>query len=108
MAYSPALTSEAFGDSPWPAPSEGTTPRLQEHELDGRWKVFLLVGVAGLVFGLSLLTGPICWVQGRRLRRGYEALCLPVPHGAGAVESLGMLSTVFALLVIPIAIAAVL
>ena len=85
-------------------PGAGSPEPLQEHELEGQWRVFLLIGVAGFFLGILFITGPLCWIQGRRLRRGYEALAVPVPQGAIAVESLGVLSSILVLLLIPLVI----
>ncbi|MCA9712723.1 MAG: hypothetical protein KDK70_43240 [Myxococcales bacterium] len=84
---------------------DGSSETPQEHELDARWPVLLLVGVGGLFLGLSLFTGLLCWIRGRWLRKGYQALGLPVPQGAAAVESIGLVSFVLTVLAIPIAIA---
>ena len=97
--------SQTFAEFSHPAEADGSSELLQEHELDASWKVFLVVLVGGLWLGLSLFTGPVCWIKGRRLRRGYEALGIPVPDAVGALEWIGAVSFFLPLILLPAIIA---
>ncbi|MEX1365902.1 MAG: hypothetical protein AB1Z98_22430 [Nannocystaceae bacterium] len=91
----------AYDDSLLPPPGEGSSQRPQEHELDAQWRAFLFVAVAGWFLGILFITGPLCWIQGRRIRKGYQALSVPVAQGASVVEWLGVLSCAAVALALP-------
>lgn len=60
--------------------------------------MWLIVGAAGFWFGAGLITGPLAWVFGNKLRARYRAMGM-APHGnATGAWIVGIATTLVSLL----------
>ena len=73
----------------------GTTKSKEEE--DGL--VWLLVGSLGFFFGVSLISGPLSWYFGRKLRLECESQGKVVPDVVRAAGIVGMITTILTVLV---------
>ena len=67
-------------------------------ELEDQGLMWLIVGAAGFWFGAGLITGPLAWVFGNKLRARYRAMGM-APHGnATGAWIVGIATTVISVL----------
>ena len=78
-----------------PSPGFGAPDPNEAHLKDLRNKatIWLIVGIAGLWFGLSFITGPLSWIFGAKLRNQYRALGLPPDGMATGAWIVGIVTT---------------
>jgi hypothetical protein len=72
-------------------------PKKSKEEEDGL--VWLLVGALGFFFGVSLISGPLSWYFGRKLRLDCENQGKAVPDVVRAAGIVGMITTILTVVV---------
>lgn len=68
-------------------------PSPQQRELDAQSQTWLIVAAIGFWVGFGLITGPLAWIYGSKLRNQYRALGLPPSTNATGAFVIGIIST---------------
>lgn len=74
-----------------------SAPKKSKEEEDGL--VWLLVGAVGFFFGASLISGPLSWYFGRKLRLECESQGKVVPDVVRAAGIVGMITTILTIVI---------
>ena len=79
-----------------PAPAYGN-PALDA--LNQKALVWMIVGIGGLMAGFGMVTGPLCWVMGSKLKKEYMGMGAPVHGYATAAYWIGVATSVLMIFV---------
>jgi hypothetical protein len=64
------------------------------NELNSQSTTWLIVAVVGFWFGLGIVSGPLAWIYGGKLRQKFRALGMPPSSSASAAWGIGIATTV--------------
>jgi hypothetical protein len=79
----------------YPQNQPGTDKAFEQRAI-----TWMFVGIAGFVFGFILLTGPLCWYQGSKMRQEQQQ-CGIIKNGyVEATYWIGVVSTILVLLAV--------